>query len=118
MKSDHPKCAGGDAGHLLDSAARTTARECRKAMQERRTRRLFAELSDRLRGPGSQEINTGLLQAQAEALGQPLLQRDFKKLFRDFTSYGADMKGAAFGHIKIYRDLVERICKIWELSWK
>lgn len=66
---------------------------------------------------GSHDINPDLLYAQAEALGIPLIQKDFisyeqefKKVIRDLRDSGEKIDGAVFGHIETHRNLVDRIC--------
>ena len=65
----------------------------------------------------SHEINTGLLTAQSEAIGIPILnigfesyEQEFKKVVRNLNENGAEIKGAVFGHIETHKDLVDRIC--------
>lgn len=67
---------------------------------------------------GSHDINPDLLYAQAEALGIPLIQKDFtsyeqefKKVVRDLRDSGGKIDGAVFGHIKTHKNLVDRICE-------
>lgn len=66
---------------------------------------------------GSHEINPGIIQAQAEAMGIPLIQRDFfsyeqefKKVISDLRAQGTRIDGAVFGHIETHKALVDRIC--------
>jgi uncharacterized protein (TIGR00290 family) len=70
-----------------------------------------------LKKTGSHELHTALIRAQAEALGLPLLQRDFcsyeeefKKAVRELQSRGERIDAAVFGHIETHKALVERIC--------
>jgi diphthine-ammonia ligase len=67
---------------------------------------------------GSHEINPGIIQAQSEAIGIPLIQRDFlsyeqefKNVVLDLRAQGARIDGAVFGHIETHKMLVDRICK-------
>jgi len=67
---------------------------------------------------GSHELNPAIIQAQAQALGLPLLQRDFhsyeeefKKAALDLRSQGERIDAAVFGHIETHKPLVERICR-------
>jgi uncharacterized protein (TIGR00290 family) len=67
---------------------------------------------------GSHEINPGIIQAQSEAIGIPLIQRDFlsyeqefKNVVLDLRAQGAQIDGAIFGHIETHNKLVDRICK-------
>lgn len=67
---------------------------------------------------GSHEINPGIIRAQSEALGVPLIQRDFtsyeeefKKVVADLRAQGEKIDGAAFGHIQTHKMLVDRICR-------
>ena len=55
---------------------------------------------------GSHEVNPRIIQAQSEAMGIPLLQRDFysyemefKKAVSDLRAQGEKIDGAVFGHI-------------------
>ncbi|MCQ1537008.1 diphthine--ammonia ligase [Methanosarcina sp. KYL-1] len=66
---------------------------------------------------GSHDINPGLIYAQAEALGIPLIHKDFisyeqefKKVVRDLRESGEQVDGAVFGHIETHKNLVDRIC--------
>ncbi|KKG15209.1 ATP-binding protein [Methanosarcina sp. 2.H.T.1A.6] len=66
---------------------------------------------------GSHDINPALLYAQAEALGIPLIHKDFisyeqefKKVVRDLRDSGEKIDGAVFGHIETHKNLVDRIC--------
>ncbi|TAH64837.1 MAG: ATP-binding protein, partial [Methanosarcina mazei] len=66
---------------------------------------------------GSHDINPDLLYAQAEALGIPLIHKDFisyeqefKKAVRNLRNNGEKIDGAVFGHIETHRKLVDRIC--------
>jgi diphthine-ammonia ligase len=65
----------------------------------------------------SHEINPGLLNAQSEAIGIPMVQigfesyeQEFKKVIRNLNEQGAGIEGAVFGHIETHKDLVDRIC--------
>lgn len=67
---------------------------------------------------GSHEINPEIIQAQSEAIGIPLIQRDFlsyeqefKNVVLDLRAQGAQIDGAIFGHIETHNKLVDRICK-------
>lgn len=66
---------------------------------------------------GSHEVNPGIIQAQSEAVGIPLVQRsflsyeqEFKKAILDLREQGARIDGAVFGHIETHKMLVDRIC--------
>lgn len=66
---------------------------------------------------GSHELNPALIRAQAQALGLPLLQKDFhsyeeefKKAVRELQSQGERIDAAVFGHIETHKPLVDRIC--------
>jgi len=66
---------------------------------------------------GSHEINPEIIQAQSEAIGIPLVQRDFfsyeqefKRVVLDLRAGGARIDGAVFGHIETHKMLVDRIC--------
>lgn len=72
---------------------------------------------------GSHEINPEVIQAQSEALGIPLIQRDFisyeqefKRVVVEIRARGGDIDGAVFGHIQTHRGLVERICRDLEIE--
>jgi uncharacterized protein (TIGR00290 family) len=65
----------------------------------------------------SHDINPDLLYAQAEALGTPLVQKDFisyehefKKIVRNLRDSREKIDGAVFGHIETHKNLVDRIC--------
>ncbi|MFA6371212.1 MAG: diphthine--ammonia ligase [Methanothrix sp.] len=67
---------------------------------------------------GSHELNPALIQAQAQAIGLPLLQQDFrsyeeefKKAAQELRSRGEGFDAAVFGHIETHKPLVERICQ-------
>jgi uncharacterized protein (TIGR00290 family) len=67
---------------------------------------------------GSHEINPEIIQAQSEAIGIPLIQRDFlsyeqefKNVVLDLRAQGAQIDGAIFGHIETHNKLVDRICR-------
>lgn len=67
---------------------------------------------------GSHELNPGLIQAQSEATGIPLLQRDFysyeeefKRAVLELRAQGERIDAAVFGHIETHKRLVERICQ-------
>jgi diphthine-ammonia ligase len=89
---------------------------CYKAMKE--GYRVTHLLNFRnLRKRGSHEINPEIIRAQSEALGIPLMQRDFisyeeefKSVISDLRAQGARIDGAVFGHIETHDRLVERIC--------
>ena len=66
---------------------------------------------------GSHNLNSDLLSVQSQAIGIPLLHRDFvsyeaefKRMIRDLNECGAGIEGAVFGHIETHKNLVERIC--------
>lgn len=67
---------------------------------------------------GSHEINPEIIRAQSEAIGIPLIQRDFisyeqefKRVISDLRVEGVQIDGAVFGHIETHKKLVDRICK-------
>lgn len=67
---------------------------------------------------GSHEINPAIIQAQSEALGIALLQRnffsyekEFKNAVLDLRAKGEQIDAAVFGHIETHKKLVDRICK-------
>lgn len=67
---------------------------------------------------GSHDINPGLLYAQSESLGIPLICRDFISYEQEFKEVilslrvsGVDIQSAIFGHITTHKRLVERICE-------
>lgn len=73
----------------------------------------FREIQSR----GAHDINPDLLYAQAEALGIPLIHKDFisyeqefKKVVRDLRDGGEKIDGAVFGYIETHKNLVDRIC--------
>lgn len=66
---------------------------------------------------GSHELNPEIIQAQSEAIGIPLIQKDFssyeqefKSVVRNLWARGERIDGAVFGHIETHKDLVDRIC--------
>jgi diphthine-ammonia ligase len=66
---------------------------------------------------GSHELNPALIRAQSQALGLPLLQRDFysyeeefKKAALELRARGEGIDAAVFGHIETHKPLVDRIC--------
>lgn len=89
---------------------------CYKAMQE--GYRIIYLLSFRnISRIGSHDINPELIQAQSEALGIPLIQKDFtsyeeefEKTVQDLRAGGAQIDSAVFGHIQTHKKLVDRIC--------
>jgi len=95
---------------------------CYKAMQE--GYRVTHLLSFRnARKTGSHELNPEIIRAQSEALGIPLVQRDFfsyenefKKAVSELRAQGAKINGAVFGHIQTHKALVDRICQDLELD--
>lgn len=67
---------------------------------------------------GSHDINPDLIRAQSEAVGVPLIQKDFtsyeqefKKTIEDLRLQGKRIDGAVFGHIQTHKSLVDRICR-------
>jgi uncharacterized protein (TIGR00290 family) len=67
---------------------------------------------------GSHAIHPRLLAAQSQAMGIPLLHRDFvsyeeefKKVVRYLNEGGAGIEGAVFGHIQTHKNLAERMCR-------
>ena len=89
---------------------------CYKAMQE--GWRVNYLLSFRnISRVGSHDINPDLIQAQSEAVGIPLIQKDFisyeqefKRAILDLRARGEEINGAVFGHIQTHKGLVDRIC--------
>ena len=89
---------------------------CYKAMQEgwRITYLLnFRNISK----IGSHDINPDLIRAQSEAIGIPLIQKDFtsyeqefKRAVLELRARGEKVDGAVFGHIQTHKNLVDRIC--------
>ena len=66
---------------------------------------------------GSHELNPALIRAQAQAIGLPLTQRnfrsyeeEFKKAAQELRAKGKRFDAAIFGHIETHKPLVERIC--------
>jgi len=66
---------------------------------------------------GSHEINPEIIKAQSEAIGIPLITRDFssyeqefKKVILDLRAQGERIDAAVFGHIYTHKMLVDRIC--------
>jgi diphthamide synthase (EF-2-diphthine--ammonia ligase) len=71
-----------------------------------------------LKKTGSHELNPALFLAQSQALGLPLLQRDFHSYEEEFKeaalelqSQGERIDAAVFGHIETHKPLVDRICQ-------
>lgn len=67
---------------------------------------------------GSHELNSGVIQAQSDATGIPLIRRDFdsyeqefKKVVSGLRKQGERVDSAVFGHIQTHENLVERICR-------
>ncbi len=67
---------------------------------------------------GTHDLNPGIIQAQSEAMGIPLVRRDFvsyeeefKSVIRDLQAEGMEIDAAIFGHIQTHKDLVDRICR-------
>jgi uncharacterized protein (TIGR00290 family) len=63
-------------------------------------------------------LNHDLLAAQSQAMGIPIIQRDFvsyegefKKVVRTLNQNGAGIEGAVFGHINMHENLVQRMCR-------
>ncbi len=63
-------------------------------------------------------LNHDLLAAQSQAMGIPIIHRDFvsyeeefKKVVRDLNENGAGIEGAVFGHIGMHEHLVQRMCR-------
>ena len=66
---------------------------------------------------GSHDINPELILAQSEAIGIPLIHREFtsyeqefKRTILDLRANGEKIDGAVFGHIQTHKKLVDRIC--------
>ena len=66
---------------------------------------------------GSHDISPDLVYAQSEALGIPLIHKDFvsyeqefKTVVRNLMDSGEKIDGAVFGHIGTHEKLVDRIC--------
>lgn len=89
---------------------------CYKAMQE--GWRVNYLLSFRnISRIGSHDINPELILAQSEAIGIPLIHREFtsyeqefKRTILDLRANGEKIDGAVFGHIQTHKKLVDRIC--------
>mgnify|MGYP002397943259 FL=1 len=89
---------------------------CYKAMQE--GWRVNFLLSFRnISRIGSHDINPELILAQSEAIGIPLIHREFtsyeqefKRTILDLRANGEKIDGAVFGHIQTHKKLVDRIC--------
>lgn len=89
---------------------------CMNAMQEGyRITNLLHFTNVRKRG--SHELNPGVIRAQSEATGIPLIQKDFqsyeeefKSVIRDLRKAGERIDAAVFGHIETHKNLVDRIC--------
>jgi uncharacterized protein (TIGR00290 family) len=67
---------------------------------------------------GSHDINPRIIQVQSQAIGIPIIQRDFfsyeqefKNVVLDLRAQGARIDGAVFGHIETHKMLVDRICR-------
>lgn len=72
---------------------------------------------------GSHDINPDLIRAQSEAVGIPIIQKDFtsyeeefKKVIQDLRLQGERIDGAVFGHIQTHKSLVDRICTDLDLE--
>jgi len=72
---------------------------------------------------GSHELNPGIIRAQSEAMGIPLVQKDFssyeeefKEVIRDLRARGEQIDAAVFGHIETHGNLVNRICGALDLE--
>lgn len=89
---------------------------CLKAMSEGyRITHLLHFTNQKKRG--SHDMNPGIIRAQSEAMGIPLVQKDFfsyeeefKTVIRYLRARGEKIDGAVFGHIATHRNLVDRIC--------
>lgn len=95
---------------------------CHKAMAEGYRVTHLLNFRNRKR-TGSHELNPGIIQAQSEALGIPLIQRDFfsyeqefKSVIQDLRAHGERIDGAVFGHIQTHKHLVDRICRDLEID--
>lgn len=76
-----------------------------------------------VRKRGSHELNPGVIRAQSEAAGIPLIQKDFtsyeeefKNTVRDLRAQGERIDAAVFGHIETHKPLVDRICGEMDLE--
>jgi diphthine-ammonia ligase len=68
-------------------------------------------------------LNHDVLAAQSEAMGIPIIQREFvsyeaefEKVVRALNESGAGIEGAIFGHIGMHEELVQRICSDLEIE--
>jgi diphthine-ammonia ligase len=68
-------------------------------------------------------LNPELLAAQSEAMGIPMIYRDFVSYAEEFETVvrtlnesGACIEGAIFGHIGMHEELVQRICSDLEIE--
>lgn len=95
---------------------------CYKAMQEgyRITHLLHFR---NVRKRGSHELNNEIVRAQSDAMGIPLIQKDFtsyeeefKNTIRDLRAQGERIDAAVFGHIETHKPLVDRICGALDLE--
>lgn len=66
---------------------------------------------------GSHELNPDVVRAQADAMGIPIIQKDFysyeeefKSAIRNLREAGERIDAAVFGHIETHKPLVDRIC--------
>ncbi|MHB8119156.1 MAG: Dph6-related ATP pyrophosphatase [Methanothrix sp.] len=76
-----------------------------------------------LKKTGSHELNPALIRAQAQALGLPLLQRDFHSYEEEFKNAALELRAqgeridaAVFGHIETHKTLVDRICNDMDID--
>lgn len=76
-----------------------------------------------VRKRGSHELNNEVVRAQADAMGIPLIQKDFtsyeeefKNTIRELRAQGERIDAAVFGHIETHKPLVDRICGELDLT--
>lgn len=76
-----------------------------------------------VRKRGSHELNNEVVRAQADAMGIPLIQKDFtsyeeefKNTVRDLRAQGERIDAAVFGHIETHKPLVDRFCGELDLT--
>lgn len=70
-----------------------------------------------VRKRGSHELNNEIVRAQSDAMGIPLIQKDFtsyeeefKNTIRELRAQDERIDAAVFGHIETHKPLVDRIC--------
>ena len=112
------KLNGADGGNVVVSwtGGKDGCYACYKSMEEGYQVTHLLNFRN-MKKIGSHEINPEIIQAQSEAIGIPLIQKDFfsyeqefKKIVLDLRAEGARIDGAVFGHIETHKALVDRIC--------